>query len=119
MIKAISTLFLLFLIFNTSDIYAKKSDTPAAKIYQSIQILVKKYNKSANQDELKVILKKYAQLYRYDTSYFSYDLIYPIYTKNQKAFQKIVNSKLSEAERKIIMFNIEGYKDEHNNGNDL
>lgn len=119
MIKTLSAFLLLFLILFTSDLYADKSSTPAGKIYQSIQSLVSTYNKHPNQVELSTILKKYSQLYKYDTSYFSYDLIYPIYNKDKATFNKVLKTKLSEEERKIILFNIAGYENEQKNGNDL
>jgi hypothetical protein len=115
--RKIQQLILLFAIITSCTAFSQKQQ--GKEIYSLIQKNIQQYNKKPSKIKLISILKNYSKLYKFDTSYYSYDLIYPIYLKDKNSFKQLLEKELSITERKIILFNLEGYKNELKHGNDF
>jgi hypothetical protein len=101
-----------------SNITIGSTTSQGKVIIKDIAKLIKNYKQSPSPKLLEQTLNKYIELYKFDKSHYSYEMLYPIFNKYKKNFNAALK-KLPPKQRSIIILNIEGFQEEQTTGNDL
>ena len=98
----------------------EKNKKEITLIYKNISKEINSYLKKPHKKKLIKIYKTYLSANRFDKSYYSYEMLLPIYEKDKKILLSIAKAdSFSKSEQDTLLNNIELMLREYNQGNDL